>query len=97
MLEENQAKDTQAPPEPGYNCNTSTCPLVSNNCTLDHVIYRVTVMDQNQNKKTYTGLTRSTFKNVTMVTHTVFTTEKKIQQHFHLNCGNKKRKTKILT
>ena len=71
MLEENQAKDTQAPPEPGYNCNTSTCPLVSNNCTLDHVIYRVTVMDQNQNKKHTQGLPEAPLKTLQW-SHTQF-------------------------
>ena len=59
---EDQAQDTQAPPEPGCNCNTGPCPLVTNNCTVDHVIYRATVKDENQQIKTYTGLTRNTFK-----------------------------------
>ena len=44
------------------NCNPGPCPLVSNNCTVDHVIYRATVKDENQNTETYTGLTRNTFK-----------------------------------
>ena len=43
LLKENQAKDIQATPQPGCNCNPGPCPLVSNNCTVDHVIYRATV------------------------------------------------------
>ena len=62
LLKENQAKDIQATPQPGCNCNKGPCPLVSNNCTVDHVIYRATVKDENQNIETYTGLTRNTFK-----------------------------------
>ena len=32
------------------------------NCQTDHVIYRATVTDKNQNINTYTGLTSNTFK-----------------------------------
>ena len=62
LLKEHQATDIQPTPEPGCNCNPGPCPLVSNNCTEDHVIYRATVKDEDENIKTYTGLTRNTFK-----------------------------------
>ena len=52
VLKESQAKDTQAPSEPGCNCITGPCPLVSNNCTDHgiHGIYRATVIDQSEKK-----------------------------------------------
>ena len=49
---------------------------------LKNVIYRATVKDENQNIET------KLLKNVTMVTHTVLTTEEKIQQHYHLTYGS---------
>ena len=62
LLKEEQAKNTQAPPNPGCNCNPGPCPLATNNCQVDHVIYQATVKDEDQAINTYTGLTRNTFK-----------------------------------
>ena len=46
----------------GCNCTNEPCPLETENCQSHHVVYRATVEDENQNIKTYTGLTRNTFK-----------------------------------
>ena len=52
----------QEPNEPGCNCrNREDCPL-SGKCQVDHVVYGATVIDNNANSSTYTGLTRNTFK-----------------------------------
>ena len=48
--------------QPGCNCKRGPCPLESENCQTDNVIYRATVTEENQNVNTYTGLTRNTFK-----------------------------------
>ena len=56
-------KSEQVPAAPpGCNCRDHPCPLQTNDCQTDHVIYRATVTDQNQNVNTYTGLTGYTFK-----------------------------------
>ena len=62
LLKEEQAKNTQAPPSPGCNCNPGPCPLATNNCQVHHVIYQATVKDEDKAINTYTGLTRNTFK-----------------------------------
>ena len=49
-------------PEPGCNCRDNPCPLPTKNCKTDHVIYRATLTDENQNVNTYTGLSANTFK-----------------------------------
>ena len=59
----NLMKSEQVPAAPpGCNCRDHPCPLTTNDCQTDHVIYRATVTDQNQNINTYTGLTGYTFK-----------------------------------
>ena len=62
LLKEEQTKNIQANQDPVCNCNPGPCPLITNNCTVDHVIYRATVKDENNKINTYTGLTRNTFK-----------------------------------
>ena len=62
LLKRELSKNTQVAPEPGCNCSSGPCPLVTNNCKIDHVIYRATVKDDNQETHTYTGVTRNTFK-----------------------------------
>ena len=47
---------------PGCNCNLGPCPLVTQNCKTDQVVYRATVTEEDQTLNTYTGLTRNTFK-----------------------------------
>ena len=47
---------------PGCNCNVGPCPLVTQNCQTDQVVYRATVTEEDQTLNTYTGLTRNTFK-----------------------------------
>ena len=47
---------------PGCNCNLRPCPLVTQNCQTDQVVYRATVTEEDQTLNTYTGLTRNTFK-----------------------------------
>ena len=59
LLKEELSKNTQVAPEPGCNCSSGPCPLVTNNCKIDHVIYRATVKDDNQETHTYTGVTRN--------------------------------------
>ena len=48
--------------EPGCNCKKGPCPLDSEDCQTDNVIYRATVTEEDQTTNTYTGLTRNTFK-----------------------------------
>ena len=47
----------------GCNCRRSSgpCPL-NGNCLAQNVVYRADVIDENQNRTTYTGLTGTTFK-----------------------------------
>ena len=62
LLTEELSKTVQVTQEPGCNCSSGLCPLVTKNCIVDHVIYRATVKDDNQITNTYTGVTRNTFK-----------------------------------
>ena len=65
ILRHNQKvmKSEENPPKnEGCNCRDKECPLETKNCQTDHVIYRATVTDKNQNINTYTGLTSNTFK-----------------------------------
>ena len=62
VLKKSQEESIQTPQEPGCNCKPGPCPLDTGNCQVDHVVYRATVTDENQNTNTYTGLTRNTFK-----------------------------------
>ena len=47
---------------PGCNCQNHPCPLETQNCQTNQVIYRATVTDEDNKVNTYTGLTRNTFK-----------------------------------
>ena len=90
LLKEEQAKNTQAPPNPGCNCNPGPCPLATNNCQVDHVIYQAKVKDENQaiNTCMYTqGSQGILFKNATLLIISVLTTGVKIQQRFQRICG----------
>ena len=46
----------------GCNCQNHPCPLETQNCQTNQVIYRATVTDEDNKVNTYTGLTRNTFK-----------------------------------
>ena len=52
----------EPPPSPGCNCRDHPCPLPTQNCQTDHIVYRATVTDENKNVKTYTGQSSYTFK-----------------------------------
>ena len=57
-------KDQEAPIDRGgCNCRRSMgpCPL-GGNCLTDNLVYRAEVIDENDNRVTYTGLTGNTFK-----------------------------------
>ena len=62
LLKEELSQTVQVAQEPGCNCSTRPCPPVIKKCTVDHVIYRAKVKDDNQIANTYTGVTRNTFK-----------------------------------
>ena len=47
---------------PACNCRGQTCPLDGNCLSAKSIVYKATVVDQNQNTETYTGLTKNTFK-----------------------------------
>ena len=47
---------------PSCNCRTPPCPMDGKCLSTRSVVYRATVTDENNNKETYTGLTKNTFK-----------------------------------
>ena len=47
---------------PDCNCNPGPCPLETEDCQTDQVVYKATVTEHDQTVNTYTGLTRNTFK-----------------------------------
>ena len=59
--EENQQMNQQGG-GPGCNCNPGPCPLETEDCQTDQVVYKATVTEHDQTVNTYTGLTRNTFK-----------------------------------
>ena len=79
---------------PRCNCQNHPCPLETQNCQTNQVIYRATVTDEDDKVNTYTGLTRNTFKKrFNGHTHTHSTKEMPNQLHCQPIYGNLKIKT----
>ena len=41
----------EPPPSPGCNCRDHPCPLQTQNCQTDHIVYRATVTDVKQKRQ----------------------------------------------